>query len=62
MKSPYLFFGIHMVIASVLGWTGIVTVLVMDMESLTNILLCIAVSFVVAAPIAMVVQKAMTKT
>lgn len=60
MKAPVLFMAIQMVVASLIGWAGIVTVLVMDIGTLKNILICIGVSFVVAFPVAYVIVKRMT--
>ena len=60
MKTPYIFACIHMVTASLLGWVGIVWVLVSDNASLLNILLCIGVSFVIAVPVAIILTKRVT--
>lgn len=61
MKTPYIFACIHMVTASLLGWIGIVWVLVADNASLFNMLSCIGVSFVVAIPVALKLTKWITR-
>ncbi|MCR9237061.1 MAG: CTP synthetase [Alphaproteobacteria bacterium] len=60
MKTPYVFAAVQGITASVIGWAGIVAALVMGHGTWQIILACVAVSFIVAFPIASVITKRMT--
>jgi len=60
MKNIWLFVMIQSMAACVIGWFGVAAVMISGNITGWNIALCIAAGFVIAFPVAWVIQKRMT--